>query len=434
MVQLIEGCLQLMRWAQRNKRQLSFVLTNIMSKASTAFAQLYAIYVVTKIHSPDEAAVVLLLLGYATWFQVMEFGLSQTLQNKFNAREISCEDMIKTLLFQLSIVSVVATIVTTSQALTSFLLPNRDGQIGAEMVAAFSLGVGILLVASNNLITQRILLILNKGNLSNFLIMIQAVFSILGLAYYDLINEPSLTAAVFLYLAPQVIVYLPILFRLGAKLLKNPTGGSSPSVVGILGDSLAFWGLSLLSSLYLGLDYYFVAHFLNAEEVVSYHLITRLFFISYVLYYSFVYYRSKRLYTSNTEKQRELIYSTFKESVLLGILGVVFLYSVSIVLGRFGVFDSITNRSGVDVSLLSFALLYFSIRVGRDVSLVIAGALNKRKQIYIVYSIELASGLVIMASIVPDYGATGILAAMSMASMFGLLYILSQARHLSYHH
>ena len=42
-------------------------------------------------------------------------------------------------------------------------------------------------------------------------------------------------------------------------------------------DALGFWGLGLLAAIFLGADYYFAAHYLNSQQVFSYHLAMRIF-------------------------------------------------------------------------------------------------------------------------------------------------------------
>jgi hypothetical protein len=58
-----------------HKKTILFVLTNLLGKSLAAFAQLYAITVFTRTQSQDDAAIIFLLLGYAVWFQIFEFGL-----------------------------------------------------------------------------------------------------------------------------------------------------------------------------------------------------------------------------------------------------------------------------------------------------------------------------------------------------------------------
>ena len=219
---------------------------------------------------------------------------------------------------------------------------------------------------------------------------------------------------------------------LGAGLAGSRSRQYKSSVGSILADSLGFWGLGVLSALYLGLDYYFAAHYLSGEQVVSYHLATRVFFISYVAYYAFVQHRARHLSFLSKGSEVRAVSSIFKDSVVIGLGSVLTVYCLAIALERLGTFDSITNGVGINFTLLFFAFLYFMVRVCRDVALVIAGGLNARKALYMVYLLELVVGLSVMPLIVPIYGGIGIFASMSLASTLGLLLLLRQAKKLGY--
>lgn len=417
---------------QPDRRSLLFMLTNMGSKGLAAAAQIYAIYVFTRMHTRDDAAVIFLLLGYAIWFQVFELGLAQTLQNKFNTKHATSRDILHILVAHFFLMWVVALVVVITPVLSELLLPVSRMGVDGRTAKAFSVGAAIMLIASNNAITQRLLLVFNQGQLGNALIMGQSILAIVGLASYEGIGEPNLTMAVILYLGPQVLVYLPVLVRLMIRLAGTRSRQKESSIVRILADSLGFWGLGILSALYLGLDYYFAAHYLSAAQVVSYHLVTRLFFISYVAYYAFVQHRARRLSCLSVGREVRSVSSIFKDSVVIGLGAVLAVYCLAVVLEKVGAFDSITNGVGINFTLLFSAFLYFVVRVCRDVALTIAGGLNARKTLYMVYLLELVVGLSVMSYMVPTYGGVGIFVSMSLASALGLSLLIRHARKLGY--
>lgn len=402
------------------------------SKGVAALAQLYAIFVITRMHTQDDAAIIFILLGYTIWFQVFELGLAQTLQNKFNAKLISSSDMLRALMAQFLIVLVIGLIVLETPLLADLLLPDNRQDLGGEATAAFSLGAAILLIASNNVITQRLLLVLNRGRIANILIMVQSVLAIVGLAVYDFIDKPNLKIAVILYLGPQILVYTPVWVRLMWRVAWKSAHSQKTSTASIFIDSLGFWGLGILSVFYLGLDYYFVAHYLSPEQVVSYHLVTRVFFVSYVAYYAFLQYHARHLSILSRNSGRLAIASFFKESAAVGIGSVSVVFCFALVLEGLGGFSSITNGVGLNIKLLFFAFLYFTVRSCRDVTLVIASGLDARHLLYIVYSIELAVGLSLLSVLVPIFGDAGIFLSMSLASIVGLVPLLLHARRLEH--
>jgi hypothetical protein len=414
-----------MIWTIANKSIL-FMLSNIGSKGLAALAQLYAIFIFTKIHTQDDAAIIFLLIGYAIWFQVFEFGLAQTLQNKYNEKKITTRDMFKVHIWHYFFMWIIALFVMTTSVLTDFLLPSSKQE--AEAVKAFSTGAAIYLIASNNTITQRLLLILNRGMLGNVLIIVQSLLAIIGLSLYYYFNKVNITVAVILYLAPQILVYIPVLIFFSWRRSIDVEQTHKINFNKIVYYSARFSGLGLMSAMYLGLDYYFAAHFLGDHEVISYHLVTRLFFISYIAYYAYSQHSTRHLSVCAAHSQWGVVYLIYKDSVLIGLAAVFLIYSTTLILNQCNVFDVITNGNTFDYKLLSAAFIYYIIRVFRDVALVIAGGLGWVNLMYQVYLLEILIGLIAMLYWVPVSGAEGLLLSMSLASLMGLFIILYKVR------
>jgi len=331
--------------------------------------------------------------------------------------------MITVALVQLLFMWALAIFILNSNLLTELLLPSKmNGIEGRATSVAFSMGASILIVASNNLITQRILLVLNRGQMANTITIIQSLLAIVGLASYELIDKADLTIAVVLYLGPQVIVYIPLLASLMMKLVRRPSRIKKyDNSVAFVKDCLGYWAAGLLSTIYLGLDYYFAAHYLTSEQVVSYHLTTRLFFISYIVYYSFVQHRARRLSYIAFEGKTNIVNTIFKDSIFIGLVAVLVVYCLGILLEFFGVFALITNGVGINYLTLFCSFIYFMVRVFRDVALVIAGGMGEKKVLYKFYLLELIVGLSLMPLIISEYNVVGIFMSMTLASTAGLI-------------
>lgn len=113
-----------------NRRAIAYMAANLGSKGLAAVAQLYAIFVFTKMHTQDQSALIFLLLGYAIWFQAFELGLAQTLQNKFNERQISVDEMLVIALGHYFFMLMIAAVILTTPFLSNLLLPSS--RIGME--------------------------------------------------------------------------------------------------------------------------------------------------------------------------------------------------------------------------------------------------------------------------------------------------------------
>ena len=410
------------------KSSFLYVGSSLVGKGMAAIAQLYAIYVFTKTQTQDNSALVFLLLGYSIWFQMLEFGLSQTLQNKFNSREISSSRLIYILLTHYVIMVVVAVLVLSTSYLVDILLPIEIIENNKIGVRAFTLGAALLVVASSNTIIQRFLLVVNRGYLGNFLIICQACIVLLGLFIYENINEPQLTIGVLIYLTPQVLVYVPLMANLAIKLVKRRPRKSSINFRAVLFEAIGFSGVGFLSILFLGSDYYFAAHYLNPNEIVSYYLVSRIFFISYVIYYGYVLHSSRRISTQPYQVRGCGIMSIFRDSCSVGIFSVGCIYLLAALLNKVGAFDFITHGVEVSQLLLLIGFLYFMVRVVRDVALVIVGAVNKKYLLYQAYLIEVIFGLSAMYLLVPRYKELGIFYALLVSCVFSSIFLIYKSK------
>ncbi|QWD20110.1 hypothetical protein G6689_01715 [Polynucleobacter paneuropaeus] len=393
-----------------------------------AFAQLYAVYVFTKTQTHENAALVFLLLGYSIWFQILEFGLSQTLQNKFNSREISSSRLIYIVLAHYVFMVVVAVFVSSTSYLVEILLPNgiiENNEIG---VRSFTIGAALLVVVSSNTIIQRFLLVINRGSLGNFLIICQSCIVLLGLFIYENINEPQLIMGVLIYLAPQVLVYMPLMANLVIKLVNRRSRKSSSDFRVVLFEAIGFSGVGFLSILFLGSDYYFAAHYLSPNEIVSYYLVSRIFFISYVIYYGYVLHGSRRISTQLYQFRSCGIMKIFRNSCSVGALSVGCIYLLAALLNKVGAFDFITHGVEVSQLLLFIGFLYFMVRVVRDVALVIIGAVNKKYLLYQAYLIEVIFGLSAMYLLVPKFKEMGIFYALLTACLLSSIFLIYKSK------
>ena len=399
------------------RASIAYVAINVCAKGLAAFAQIFAVFILTKVETEAGAAVFLLLLGYAIWFQLFEFGLAQTLQNKFNTKNISAREVLKTIFIHYSILFLIALFIVFTPYLTDILLPSDKRSLEGVEVSAFSVGAAMLVIASSNVLTQRFLLVVNKGLLGNCLLICQSVMSIAGLCIYAFIGKPNLLIAVITYLGPQIIAPLPILIGFGMRLLKPQAIKNNIKSANIFYDSLGFFGAGILSAVFLGSDYYFAAHYLNPSEVISYYLVTRIYFISFVIYYSYLLHRVRRLSEVGSKKKHNETNLIVKDAILVGSISVLLVYALSAILEFNHLFKIITNGVGAGQILLFCGFLYFLARAWRDVGVVVSSSLNNKKFIYKIYSVEIISALLSMYILVPTSGGIGIFISMMTACL-----------------
>lgn len=409
--------------SHQHKQSVIFVLTNLGGKSVAALAQLYAIFIFSKIHTPIEASVIFLLLGYAIWFQVLELGLSQTLQNRFNARKSAAADVRLMIVVHYGFVLVLAACVIASPILPRLLLPaaNYDTQ-GIEF-RAFSIGMALMIIATSNVILQRMLVVLNKGLAANTLLILQSLSSLIGLALYAQTDNPDIVVSVLFYLAPQVVINLPLVINIVRKVHFKRTQRRKDRFLAICHDALGFWTLNVLSAIFLGADYYFSAHYLSGEEIVSYHFATRFFFLSFVVYYAFVQHQSRRLTPAALEGGAPAFKKMIRNSAIIGIISVALIYVCVIALDNMHLFERLTNKKVINHSLMLAAFFYFTIRVLRDVGLVTLSSAGIKSVLYKVYIVEVALGLTLLTLTAQRFTGIGILLSMGVTCLVSTLIL-----------
>jgi O-antigen/teichoic acid export membrane protein len=411
---------------QFHKKTILFVFTNLLGKSLAAFAQLYAITVFTRTQTQGDAAIIFLLMGYAVWFQIFEFGFSQALQNKFNSRSMSAQSVVKVFLFHYSFLMVVAILVIVNPFFPEILLSTVRAKSNPSGAQAFSIGAAILILASSNNVLQRFLLIINKGRFGNSLIILQSLLVIVSLLIYQLYDQTSPILAVGIYLGPQIFVSIPLLVGFVSRLLRIKK--TKPIRGKLLISLFGFMGTNVLSAIFLGSDYYFAAHYLSSAEIVSYFLVTRIFFVSYIVYFAFLQFRARKLWSANLMVGNRELSRIIRESCLVGLVAVFLTYLAASYFEYIGIFKLMTHGFGVGKLLLFLGFIYFIIRVFRDVGLVLVGNLDAKRLLYQIYLIEVALSLVMMYVAAPVYGASGILISLILASLMGFLFLIWRLR------
>lgn len=394
-----------------------YMLSQLTAKSIAAAAQFYSIYVFTKILSASDAALIFLIFGYVIWIQVFEFGLSQVIQNKYNARRLSVTAACQIIVVHFAIVATAGVgVVCFPEILRMFL----GGQLPAERnteLLSFSVGIALILVATNNVLIQRFLLIINQSLFVSKLIFLQALISIVVLLYFQL-NGSSIQNTIFIYLLIPVLTYVPILVTLARKAWR---GRSWLNVEwwSIIKSSTAFWGLTVLSSIYLGADYFYAAKYLSGSELISYHFSSRIFFISFVTYFSYLQYVAKNISSKTFVIDPKSVWGVAAKAVIIGEFSVFLVLAVVIVIYWMGGFNLIGAMELMDLPLVLSAAFYYGVRVIRDVGVVVVWNLGSQRLLYVVHAVELVSCLTFLNLFTPRFGGEGIFAAMAFAAIFG---------------
>ena len=399
---------------------LKFMTLNLVSRIASAIAQLYAITIFLKHHNPETASVIILLIGYLSWFQLFEFGLSQTIQNKFNLKKLSLNHIISVTLIHYIILIAVGIIVWNTDIVSNLLLANASNFTASDK-ANFSVGAGLLILTSSNLILHRILLIIRKGAQSNLLLLIQSIVIIISLFIYGHTNHISQLNSIIVYVTPQIATSIPVLIWLGLKVTKVAKKQNKKiNIIELCRSSFGFFAVSALSSVLLGMDYYFLSLYANSNEIIAYHVTTRFFYISFIVYYAYLLHASKKIAAIKSDNTLNKLRKIKRNTIILGSISVIGVYLLILLINKLGYMHLISNKTEISDSLALASLIYFLVRVYCDTNLVITNNLSLKKKLIQTYTLQILVSGILMPFLIPFYGALGALVALTIAYLVGL--------------
>ena len=105
----------------------------------------------------------------------------------------------------------------------------------------------------------------------------------MGMTFCLINNESNLNILIIFYFSPFLIInflaliHIKRIFNLKLKLNKNIFK------LNFFSQTLYFAIIGILSSIYIGLDYYFAAQLLTSTQINEYHIYSEYFYIIYFL-------------------------------------------------------------------------------------------------------------------------------------------------------
>jgi hypothetical protein len=220
---------------------LNYVSLNVISRIISGFAQLYAVSIFLKLHNQQSATLIILLLGYVQWFNLLEFGLSQTLQNSFNSRRLSLKNIISIAITHYIFLIIICILNYQLDFTNNLLLENSQNYTSSDK-KNFLIGSCFLILCSSNLILHRILLITKNAHKSNIILILQSMLIFFSLYIYEQTNYISQLNSIIIYLAPQIIFALIILIWMYIKInLQKDLHYKNINIKKILSSSISFF-------------------------------------------------------------------------------------------------------------------------------------------------------------------------------------------------
>ena len=395
---------------------IKFAITSIVARLASGISQIYAISFFLNNLNENEYSAIILLLGYLPLFFLFEFGFSQTIQNKFNQKLIKSNNVIKILIFHFIALLAVSIFIANTEFLARLLL---SGSLLSEtIIQNFSIGAALLILMSNSVVLRRVLILLGRANLFSVLILIQSIIQVLGLYIYN--QEVNITQliSIILYVGPGVALSFIFLIILAMKLI--PKRESLPlDKKSFLKNCSSFFILEAMTALLVSIDYFFLSMQNNSNEIVSYHLVTRFFYVSHVIYISYLLHGAKRISKST---QKKLIHKTKNSTMLIGFLAVLGVFFLLLLLKKTGYINLISEKIELSYLLIITGFIYFIIRIKSDINVMLLNNMSKKRDAFKLYLLEILIAIICMYYFLPIYGGPGIYISLSFAYLTGLLY------------
>ena len=410
---------------------LSYTIFSGLNKILAAILQIFAIFVFTRIFNQFEVTILFLLFGFNFWFQMFQFGFPQTLQNKFNANEITKSDFFSFSLMHLLIVIVIG-LIFYKLSIFNFLISSNEKLSSSKLINAFSLGSFILIISSNNILLHRLLLVLNKGLIINFIQLIQTSISFVGLLFSFYFKWNDISLVIFVYFLPLITINLIALFFIKYSNNLKFKIDLVKIKLSFIKQITSFFFINVVSSLFIGMDYFYAVRLLDSSQINSYHIYTRIFFLSFVFYYSFIQFSSKNISKLDFKNNKNQIKNIIVSSIYIGCLFVSLVYLIVIVFDYLKIIVWFTNGISINSEVLFFSFLYYFIRVFRDVFLVIMNCINHIRNILFCNLLETILIVILFKTFVPLYGIRGIFFSFIITSFAGLIYIFFIYRKIKY--
>jgi hypothetical protein len=212
---------------------------------------------------------------------------------------------------------------------------------------------------------------------------------------------------------------MPLVLKFGLRSWRKKNR-KSLNWLWVFKHAFGFWGLNALSLLYLGADYFFAANHLMDADLVSYHFSSRLFFLSFITYFSYVQYRARNI---TNDMHYDQILGFVRWGLLIGVSSVAFLLTIALLVEITGVIEYIGASDFFEISLIFSAGLYFGMRVFRDVGLVVIWNLGLKQFLYMLHFFEVLLCFLLLSTFAPIFGAKGMFYVMAFVSILSSIAI-----------
>lgn len=400
-----------------------------------ALVQIVSIPLFIRLLGLDGYAAFSVVSGFICWFALAEIGLGSVLQNEISARQAKNQSLDGVLELYISILIFITIACIVLYVPLSFLinhwLSNTFGAYRNLLMVAG--GLYILLLNSN--VIYKIFFAKHLGYISY---LFQSIGNLLWFGiilllafWHELKFSPELI--IVITLIPQICVSLYLYTRLNLnwqQIYFIPNLARLKQYKVVLAKSMNFFWVSLTSNFVLGVDYFFIAKFLNQHEIITYNIINKIYIFvafGYSVLLAALWPILSELYALGEKASYKKANVTLLKYIFSAFLYVIFASLLIVVLRGYIATTLAKSTIEISIELIVLFCIYYCIRVMVDF---ICVALQSRGQVRILMITAPLQAIItvyLMSLFVNKYSLLGIMYALILGFILTAFWMLPVA-------
>lgn len=419
----------------RISRTLMIASAGWSNRIIAALVQIVSIPLFIRLLGLDGYAAFSVVSGFICWFALAEIGLGSVLQNEISARQAKNQSLDGVLELYISILIFITIACIVLYVPLSFLinhwLSNTFGAYRNLLMVAG--GLYILLLNSN--VIYKIFFAKHLGYISY---LFQSIGNLLWFGiilllafWHELKFSPELI--IVITLIPQICVSLYLYTRLNLnwqQIYFIPNLARLKQYKVVLAKSMNFFWVSLTSNFVLGVDYFFIAKFLNQHEIITYNIINKIYIFvafGYSVLLAALWPILSELYALGEKASYKKANVTLLKYIFSAFLYVIFASLLIVVLRGYIATTLAKSTIEISIELIVLFCIYYCIRVMVDF---ICVALQSRGQVRILMITAPLQAIItvyLMSLFVNKYSLLGIMYALILGFILTAFWMLPVA-------
>ncbi len=397
-----------------------------------ASVQIISIPIFIRLLGLDGYAAFSVVSGFICWFALAELGLGSVLQNEISARQARHQALDGVIERHLSILIFTTIFCILLYIPLSFLVNHWLSNTFSSYQYLLLIAGCFYMFLFNSNVVYKIFFAKHCGYISYIFQSIGNLlwFGILLLLTFWSKLKFSPELIILVTLIPQICVSLFLYTRLEIN-WKNVC--SFPSVTlfqeykSILKMSMNFFWVSLMSNFVLGVDYFFIAKFLNQHDIVTYNIINKIYIFvafGYSVLLASLWPILSELYVIGEKSSYRKANRTLVKYIFSAFFYVIFASSLIIIFR--GYISSILAKSAIEISVQLIVLfcVYYCIRVIVDFICVALQSRGQVRVLMVTAPLQAIATILLMKAFVNKYALMGIMYALILGFILTAFWIL----------